>query len=119
MSVTDNKVLDSAEYGIALTGTSSATLNGNTVNGNGSDGIYVGDPGGNATNSTGNTIENDIANNKSDGIRANSDSSGNTFSTNTVKTNTRYDLEDATTANTWTGNICSLANDSNPAGLCG
>jgi parallel beta-helix repeat protein len=120
VSVTDNKVLDSAEYGIALTGTVGATVNGNTVNGNGSDGIYVGGPGSNATNSTGNTIENNIANNnKSDGIQADSDSSGNTFSTNTVKTNVRYDLEDAGTGNTWTTNTCSPANDSNPAGLCG
>jgi parallel beta-helix repeat protein len=120
VSITDNKVLGSAEYGIALTGTSNATVSGNTVNGNGSDGIYVGGPGSNATNSTGNTIENNIANNnKSDGIQADSDSSGNTFSTNTVKTNVRYDLEDAGTGNTWTTNTCSPANDSNPAGLCG
>lgn len=119
VSLTNNTVTGSAEYGIAVTGATDATLNGNTANANGNDGIYVGGPGSTVTGSTGNTIENNTTNyNKVDGIYADTSSTANTFSANSASGNVRYDLEDAGTADIWTGNLCTPAHDSNPAGLC-
>lgn len=121
VSITDNTVKSSAAYGIALTGVSNATVSGNTVTSNGSDGIYVGGPGSaaSATDSTANTIENNHANsNSADGIYADTDATSNTFSGNVAKYNLTYDLQDAGSGNTWTGNTCKPAHDSDPSGLC-
>jgi parallel beta-helix repeat protein len=122
VTISDNTVTKSAEYGIALTGATGATVTGNMVTGNHSDGIYVGGPGSvsGASDSSGNTItSNTASNNKGDGIFADTDSSGNLFHANIANYNIRYDLEDATgTSNTWSGNTCRPAGDSSPAGLC-
>jgi parallel beta-helix repeat protein len=121
VTISGNTVTKSAEYGIALTGASDATVSGNTVTGNHSDGIYVGGSGSatGATDSHGNTISSNTASsNKADGIFADTDSSGNVFQTNTANYNIRYDLEDAGSSNSWTGNMCRPAHDSSPAGLC-
>jgi parallel beta-helix repeat protein len=119
VSITDNTVKSSAVYGIALTGVSNATVSGNTVAKNGSDGIYVGGPGGMANDSTDNVIESNTANNNSgDGINADTDSTGNSFTGNTAEYNLTYDLQDSGTGNTWSSNTCKPAHDSNPSGLC-
>jgi parallel beta-helix repeat protein len=120
--ISDNTVHGSKAYGIALTGVNGgATVSGNTVTGSGSDGIYVGGPGSaaGATDSLSNLIEdNTSSSNKGDGIHADTDSGYNTFSGNITKTNTTYDLEDGGNLNSWSGNACTPANDSSPAGLC-
>jgi len=120
--ISDNTVDASKAYGIALTGVNGgATVSGNTVTDSGSDGIYVGGPGSaaGATNSLSDLIENNTSNsNKGDGIHADTDSGYDTFSGNITKSNTVYDLEDGGNLNSWSGNACTPANDSSPAGLC-
>jgi parallel beta-helix repeat protein len=119
VSISDNSVSGSAEYGIALTGASYATVSGNKVTGNASDGIYIGGPGGAATSSSSNAItSNRSTSNGGDGIHADTDSNNNTFSDNYTHQNGLYDLQDAGSSNSWSGNTCSPANDSRPAGLC-
>ena len=119
VTISDNTVTTDAEYGIALTGASNATVTGNTVTKNKSDGIYVGGPGSVNTTSSGDTIsDNTSSSNKGDGILADSDSSGNVFEGNIAAQNVTYDLEDQGSGDSWPGNTCRPAHDSNPAGLC-
>jgi parallel beta-helix repeat protein len=119
VTISDNTVMTDAEYGIALTGASNATVTGNTVNRNTSDGIYVGGPGSVINTSSGDTISDNISSsNKGDGILADGNSANNVFAGNTVAQNVAYDLEDQGSGNTWPGNTCRPAHDSNPAGLC-
>jgi len=138
-----NKVNDNADWGIALFGVSGAEVGaksqGNTVNGNADDGIYLGEntegSGQSATTtpSSGDTIaSNTASNNGDDGIlvpgddtSGNPQATGNTFKGNVLVHNTRYDAEDlsagmgtAGTSDTWTSNKCTPASDSNPTGLC-
>lgn len=137
-TVSGNTVTGNADWGIALFGASGATIGGTTTtqtniaSHNADDGIYLGEysPG---LPSTDNTVsKNTVNGNLDDGILADGpDSMGvqqatdNTFHANTMKNNTRYDAEDrstgagtAGTANTWTGDKCSPAQDSSPTGLC-
>ncbi len=139
-----NTVNNNADWGIALFGALGATVGGtatgerNTVSQNADDGIFLGEfsPG---LPSSNNTVTNNLVKgNKDDGIlAAGPDSSddqqatGNTFLSNLLQTNVRYDAEDLSTpsggvgagkagqtANTWTNNVCKPAKDSNPLGLC-
>lgn len=124
ITVSQNTVRSSAGGGIVLTGASHLTVSDNTTNNNQGDGIYVGGPGGvwggpaPTTSATVTVSGNTSKHNGGDGIHADTDSSGSTFSGNTVKNNLRYDLEDAGTGNTWSSDGCTPAGDSNPAGLC-
>jgi hypothetical protein len=139
-----NTVNNNADWGIALFGALDATVGGtatgerNTLSQNADDGIFLGEfsPG---LPSSNNTVTNNLVKgNKDDGIlAAGPDSSndqqatGNTFLSNLLQTNVRYDAEDLSTpsggvgagkpgqtANTWTNNVCKPAKDSNPLGLC-
>ena len=96
VSVTDNTVTGGAENGISLFSTSGAQVTGNTTSNNRGDGIYVGGPGSTQTgNASNNTIsDNTSSKNGQDGILADTLSSANTFSGNTLKKNVRYDIED-------------------------
>ncbi len=127
VSITDNTVTGGANNGISLFSTTNATVSGNTTSSNADDGIYVGGPGstqtGNASNNT--VSDNTSSKNGQDGILADTDTSTNSFSGNTLKGDVRYDIEDLSTgagtggtANTWSSNTCKPVNDSNPSGLC-
>ncbi len=124
VTISQNTVKNSAGGGIVLTGASHVTVSDNTTKGNAGDGIYVGGPGGvwggpaPTTSSTDTVSGNTSKANGGDGILADTDSSNSTFSGNTTKNNLRYDLEDSGTGNSWSGNGCTPALDSNPAGLC-
>lgn len=119
VTVSMNTVKTSAEYGIALYGASNATVSGNTVSNNKSDGIYVGGPGSTLPTSGGDTISsNTVSSNHGNGINADTSSAGDTFTSNIANFNALFDLKDAGTANTWTTNTCQPAHDSSPAGLC-
>jgi len=129
VTVTNNKT-DGIEVAINST---SVTLTGNTVQGNGGDGIALGNTSGSTV--TGNTVggtlagqgkaygidllgstNNTISQNTADdntyvGIRLDPTSTGNTVKLNTMLGNGLFDAEDtstgsgtAGTANTWTGN---------------
>jgi parallel beta-helix repeat protein len=94
-TVANNVVTGSYEYGIGLYGAAGVTVSTNTTNRN-DDGIYV-----------------------------DSASSQNNLSSNTSKSNLRYDFEDTSTgtgtggtADTWTTNTCYPHLDSAPEGLC-
>ncbi len=90
------------------------------MNHNLGDGIYIGGPGSFVQSaSTGNTISNNtLQKNGQDGILADSNSASNHFTANKLTKNVRYDIDDQGTTNTWTGNTCTPAGDSNPGGLC-
>jgi parallel beta-helix repeat protein len=112
--------------GIDLFGASDLTVSGNTANKD-SDGIYVGGPGASdLVGSTANTVSSNVTNASSgDGILADSDSSGNVFSSNSAKANVTYDYQDSSTgtgtagtANTWSGDTCHPSLDSLPEHLC-
>ncbi len=120
ITISHNTASNGTATGISLWSVSGATVENNIANKNGGDGIYIGGPGSAvSTDSTGNTVSNNTANkNTQDGIQADTESSSNTFDTNIVKKNLNFDLQDAGTSNTFHGNTCSPANDSNPTGLC-
>ena len=120
VTIKGNTVTGGAENGISVFSATGATLSKNTTEHNQGDGIYIGGPGSFVvTASTGNTISNNtVQKNGQDGILADTDSASNQFSGNTLKNNVRYDIDDQGTSNTWTGNTCTPAGDSNPAGLC-
>ena len=120
ITLSGNTITKSAENGISLLGTSNVTVSDNSTSKDGGNGIYVGGPGsGNAAGSSGNTISgNTVKKNGQTGILADSDSSANTFSGNIAAGNTRYNLADLGTGNTWSGNTCTPPGDSTPAGLC-
>jgi parallel beta-helix repeat protein len=119
VSVANNIVTKSAEYGIALYGASGATVSTNTVTGSASDGIYVGGPGTTLYTATGNSISsNTVKGNHGNGINADTNSANNTFTSNIAKYNLLYDLRDAGSGNSWVTNTCAPAHDSSPAGLC-
>ncbi len=115
----------------------------NIVSYNGFNGIFVGEDTYNSQTDTGvanttqpsagDTIANNVVkDNHSDGIYAqgpdangNQQDTGNTFQANNLQYNQRYDAEDLSigtgtggTANTWAGNLCAPAADSNPTALC-
>jgi parallel beta-helix repeat protein len=140
--VAGNTVEDNADWGIALFGTTGATIGGSTstaannASSNADDGIWLGEfsPG---IASTDNTVQkNTASNNGDDGIlAAGADSSGdqqatgNSFTANVMKNDTRYDAEDLSsdaglpagtsgTANFWMGDKCTPVKDSSPLGLC-
>lgn len=144
LTVSKNHITGSADDGVALYGVTGAIIgaqyNADTISHNAHDGLYLGElvegSGGTATTipSASNLVGYDVLDyNASDGILADGpDSSGtqqatgNLFSHDQMKANTRYDAEDlstgsgtAGTANTWTSDVCSPASDSNPTGLCG
>jgi parallel beta-helix repeat protein len=120
VTIKGNTVTGGAENGISVFSASGATLSKNTTSHNQGDGIYIGGPGSFVQSaSTGNTISsNTVQKNGEDGILADINSASNQFSGNTLTKNVRYDIDDQGTANTWTGNTCTPAGDSNPAGLC-
>ena len=120
VTVSDNTVSGNAEHGISLLGVSNATVSHNITNKDLDDGIYVGAPGSvNPGGSSNDTISSNTAKkNGQSGIVADSDTSGNSFSGNIAKNNTQPDLVDLGTGNTWSGNTCTPAGDSNPSGLC-
>lgn len=122
VTVSANTVKTSAEYGIALYGASNATVSGNTVSKNKSDGIYIGGPGSTLPTSGGNGPDaissNTVASNHGNGINADTNSTGDTFTSNIANFNALFDLKDAGMLNMWMGNTCQPAHDSSPAGLC-
>ncbi len=120
VTIKGNTVTGGAENGISVFSSTGATLSKNKTNHNAGDGIYIGGPGSFVQSaSTGNTISNNTAEkNGQDGILADGHSASNQFTGNTLTKNVRYDIDDQGTANTWTGNTCTPAGDSNPAGLC-
>ncbi len=120
VTISGNKVTGSAENGISVFSAAGATLSSNTVSHNLGDGIYIGGPGSFVQSaSTGNTIsDNTLQKNGQDGILADSNSASNQFTANKLTKNFRYDIDDQGTTNTWTGNTCTPAGDSNPGGLC-
>ena len=121
VTIKGNTVTGGAENGISVFSASGATLSKNTTSHNQGDGIYIGGPGSFVQSaSTGNTISNNTAQkNGQDGILADSNSASNQFSGNTLTKNVRYDIDDQGTTNTWTGNTCTPAGDSEPSpGLC-
>ena len=89
-------------------------------------GIYIGGPGSAVGSSTHNTVSsNKVSGESIDGIYADTDTSANTFHSNTGKNDLDYSYQDFTTgsktagtANTWTTNVCVPAGDSSPEGLC-
>lgn len=120
--IAHNKVTRNTVNGITLVSTSGARIDHNTTNNNGSsNSAFLG--GGIALFlSTNNTIDqNKSDNNNGDGIFVDSGSTGNTFTQNQLKGNTRFDAEDqstgtgtAGTGNTWTKNH---GQTSDPSGL--
>jgi parallel beta-helix repeat protein len=126
VTISGNTVTGGAENGISLFSTSNTTIGGstagtgNTISGNGGDGIYVGGPGSSvSTAATGNTVQgNKSSKNGQDGILADTLSASNTFTANTLKKDVRFDIEDLGSMNTWTMNTCKPLNDSSPSGLC-
>ncbi len=139
-NVFGNTVNNNADWGIALFGATGAIVGGtatgerNTVSQNANDGIFLGELSAGSP-SSGDTVTNNLVKgNKDDGILAAGPDSmddqqavNNTFQSNLLQTNVRYDAEDLSTGgsgtdgiqNTWTGNSCKPAQDSNPLGLCG
>ena len=133
-TVSGNFVGFGAEFGIGLFDATGATVEGNWSLLNKGDGIFVGDlpatgTSGIAANSgpsTANTLSDNRASlNTLDGILADGTSATNTFTSNSLFYNFRYDAEDASvgggndgTANTWTSNACSPKNDGSPELLC-
>lgn len=94
-TVSDNVATGDYEYGISVFGTANITVSDNTTKTD-YDGIYV-----------------------------DSASGPNTIADNIAKRDTVYDYQDASTgsgtsgtADTWTGNTCKPALDSDPEGLC-
>ncbi len=120
VTISGNTVTGGAENGISVFSATGATLSQNKTEHNLGDGIYIGGPGSFVSSaSTGNIISgNTVAKNGGDGILADSYSASNQFSGNTLTNNVRYDIDDQGTGNTWTGNTCTPAGDSNPSGLC-
>jgi parallel beta-helix repeat protein len=111
--------------GLAVYGSSGLTIEYNKANSD-SDGLYIGGPGSVGANSTDNTVaSNKVNKNTDDGIYVDTDTSGNTFTSNTGKHDVNYSFQDlssgsgtANTANTWHSNVCHPAGDSSPGGLC-
>ncbi len=122
VSLADNDVTGSAENGIVTLGASDVTVEGNTSSHNAGDGIDLAVPASNSASTTPSSNDavsgNAASKNGLDGILAEAGTTANTISGNTVKKNTRYDLEDLGSGNTWTANTCKPAFDSSPAGLC-
>ena len=120
VDISGNTITGSANNGISLYSTSGVQIGHNTTSSNGSDGIYVGGPGSTvSTASTDNTVlDNTAKKNGQNGIDADTLSSSNTFSGNTLTKNVGFDALDQGSGNHWTGNTCKPANDSDPAGLC-
>jgi parallel beta-helix repeat protein len=122
VSVGGNVVTGSAENGIVTLGASNVTVHMNTTNHNAGDGIDLAPPAPNSastTASSGDTVSaNTAKKNGLDGILADADTTGNKITSNTVKGNQRYDLEDLGSSNTWKSNTCKPAFDSSPSGLC-
>jgi parallel beta-helix repeat protein len=124
-TVEGNTLMSDPGDGLALYGSSNLTVSGNTAN-KSYDGIYIGGPGTSVSNSTSNTVTSNATNNNTnDGIHADADTSGNTFSSNRAKSDINFDFQDASTgtgtagtANTWTSDVCHPAIDSSPEGLC-
>jgi parallel beta-helix repeat protein len=129
-AVENNSVLQNHSNGIAVDSTSAAgvKVTGNTVKGNGGDGIGLNTTSnitlaantlsGNAVgihlvgSSSNKFIGNVAENNKGDGILVDAKSAGNIFKDNTALNNGVFDAEDdstgtgtAGTANFWTGNV--------------
>jgi parallel beta helix pectate lyase-like protein len=135
-TVSGNTVTSGAEYGIGLFDTTGAQVSSNHTNTNLADGIYVGDnpftgSSGIAANpgaSTGNTVSSNTADsNHGDGILADvtAQDSSNSFTSNGLAHNLRYDAEDLSsgggtggTANTWSANVCQPSTDGNPEAIC-
>ena len=120
VTISGNTVTWGAENGISVFSATGATLSQNKTEHNLGDGIYIGGPGSFVhTVSTGNIISgNTVEKNEETeswptATRRRTSSPGNT-----LKNNVRYDIDDQGTSNTWTGNTCTPAGDSNPAGLC-
>jgi parallel beta-helix repeat protein len=117
-----NKITGSTVNGITLVSTRGARIEYNTTNSNGSSSsAFLG--GGIALFlSTNNVVDHNTSkNNTGDGIFVDSGSTGNTFSQNQLRGNTRFDAEDqsigtgtAGTDNTWTKNH---GQTSDPSGL--
>jgi parallel beta-helix repeat protein len=111
--------------GLALYGSSNLTIESNKAKGD-YDGFYIGGPGSVGNDSDGNTVSsNKTSHNTQDGMYVDTDTSGNTFTSNIAKVDADYDYQDfstgsgtAGTANTWTSDVCHPAADSTPTGLC-
>jgi parallel beta-helix repeat protein len=126
-TVSHNKALHNVENGLVLAGTTNTTADHNTTSSNGAEGIHVGGGVGyTGQNSASNTVSNNTSNgNGTDGILADVNTGGNQFTTNVLKNDGGFDARDqssgggtAGTDNNWTGNTCTPAGDSSPAGLC-
>jgi parallel beta-helix repeat protein len=111
--------------GLAIWGTSGFTIKTNKAMKD-YEGFYIGGPGTVGMDSTGNTImSNKLNHNSQDGLYVDTETSGNTFTSNIAKADINYSYQDfssgsgtAGTANTWHTNTCHPAGDSSPAGLC-
>lgn len=133
-TVYGNSITSNANRGIDLFWTTGTTFGGpglgqpNTVSNNGDDGIALTSLNGSPP-SSGNTIQDNVVDaNAANGIHVGGDvdngngEQDNTFSGNTMQGNLRFDALDqstgagtAGTANTWTGNTCTI---SSPAAIC-
>ncbi|MFZ0667868.1 MAG: right-handed parallel beta-helix repeat-containing protein [Acidimicrobiales bacterium] len=124
-SVTGNTATGDVGGGIYEWGSSGMTIESNTAS---SDylGIYIGGEGSDGLGSTSMTVsQNTVSRESYDGILADTDATGNNFTSNIAKHDLNYAYQDlstgsetAGTANTWTGNECTPSADSNPEGLC-
>lgn len=117
VSVGRNVVTGSAGNGIVTLGASNVTLHKNTTNHNAGDGIDLAAPAPNSASTTASSDDTVSANtgkkNGLVGILAEAGTTADTITSNTVKGNQRYDLEDL-----GSGNTCKPAFDSSPSGLC-
>ena len=121
ISITGNSISHGQENGISILSASNVTVTQNHLLKDVGNGVYIGAPGSIATgNSTNNAIQNNtMKKNGGDGILTDTDSANNAVTGNTLINNHLYDLQDEGTSNSYTGNSCTPANDSSPAGLCG
>jgi parallel beta-helix repeat protein len=124
-SIENNTLMDDPGDGLGLYSASGMTVSGNTAE-DSYDGIYIGGPGSAGTKSKNNMVaSNTASSNTNDGIHVDTDTSANTFTSNTADSNLNYDYQDASTggrtagtANTWSHDSCTPASDSQPEGLC-
>jgi parallel beta-helix repeat protein len=120
-SVSQNTVGADPGNGISLYGAAGATVEKNTLSGDGN-GIYLGSGTVGATASDNYVASNAVTGSLVNGILADTASSGNDFQRNSSSGSTAFDARDNSTgsgaqgtADGWVSNTCST---SSPAGLC-
>jgi parallel beta-helix repeat protein len=119
--VKGNTIDSNPGEGITLFGTMSVNARGNTIRNN-YIGLYL-TSGSTATTANANTVQrNTVSSSANDGIFADANTGGNSFTRNTIQLDGTFDAQDqsigsgtAGTANTWTADTCTT---SDPSGLC-